>query len=309
MANKIKDTVEYFPFFVKHGRTLFVLQNKYGLAGIGFFTQIMRWLAQSPGHYYPYNDDFDKDRLNQYCGLTETDVRVMIGDMVKTGKLDSQLWEQRGVIYSADFVDELSELYRRRKKELPTRDKVIRDTASLCRQYDGNMSETPGQTIETIESIETTTEASGSPVSAQPVDNSEPEKLVVAADVKNQLKELPFEMTLSKAQSAQVVKELNSRSLGPSFFSYLSEHIRGQPNIRNPGGLMWKMLSSLDQYEELIKKYRSWSPPKPKVPKPKICPRCGGEFYRMTASAAECDHCGIFDWDGDVGWIQDGEIF
>jgi hypothetical protein len=309
MANKIKDTVEYFPFFVKHGRTLFVLQNKYGLAGIGFFTQVMRWLAQSPGHYYPYNDDFDKDRLNQYCGLTETDVRVMVGDMVKTGKLDRELWENRGVIYSSDFVEELSELYRRRKKELPTRERVIRETASLCRQYDGNMSETPGQTIESIESIETTTEASGSPISTQPVDNSEPEKPVVVADVKNQLKELPFDMTLSKAQSAQVVKELNSRSLGPSFFSYLSEHIRGQPNIRNPGGLLWKMLSSLDQYEELIEKYRSWSPPKPKVPKPKICPRCGSEFSRMTASAAECDHCGIFDWDGDVGWIQDGEIF
>jgi hypothetical protein len=116
-------------------------------------------------------------------------------------------------------------------------------------------------------------------------------------------------MTLSKTQSAQVVKELNSRSLAPSFISYLAEHIRGQPNIRNPGGLMWKMLSSLDQYEELIEKYRSWSPPRPKVPKPKVCPRCGSEFSRMTASAAECDHCGIFDWDPDVGWIQDGEIF
>jgi hypothetical protein len=319
MANKIKDTIDYFPFFVKDGRTLFVLQNKYGLAGIGFFTQIMRWLGQSPGHYYPYNDDFDKDRLNQYCGLNETDVRVMIGDMVKTGKLDRELWEKRGVIYSSDFVNQLSELYRKRKKELPTREMVIRETASICRNNGGNFREYAEQcsaisehTIETIESIETTTEPS-QPLENPPlVDNSEAEgdpDPVVAADVKQQVKELPIEITLTKAQGQQIAKALNSHSLPVSFLLYLSEHIRGQPNIRNPGGLLWKMLSSLDQYEELIDKYRSWSPPKPKVPKPKICPRCGGEFYRMTASAAECDHCGIFDWDPDVGWIQDGEIF
>jgi len=133
MANKIKETVEFFPFFVKNGRTLYVLQNKYGLAGIGFFTQMLRWLAQSPGHFYAYVDDFDKDRFNQYCGLNETDIRVMIGDMVRTGKVDRELWEDRGVIYSADFVEELSELYRKRKTELPTKERVMAETASICR--------------------------------------------------------------------------------------------------------------------------------------------------------------------------------
>jgi hypothetical protein len=140
MANKIKDTVEYFPFFVRNGRTLYVLQNKYGLAGVGFFTQLLRWLAQSPGHYYTYVEDFDKDRMNQYCGLNETDIRVMIGDMVKTGKLDRELWEERGVIYSKDFVDELSELYRKRKTELPTKERVMDETASICRNIPAHSS-------------------------------------------------------------------------------------------------------------------------------------------------------------------------
>jgi len=131
-----KNTVEYFPFFARDGKTLYVLQRKYGLAGIGFFTQIMRWLAQAPSHYYEYNDEYDKDRLNEFIGMSELDVRAMISDMVQTGKVDRELWEDRGVIYSQDFVDSLEMLYRRRRSEMPTRELVLEETASLCRHTD-----------------------------------------------------------------------------------------------------------------------------------------------------------------------------
>lgn len=131
MGRKTKDTVEYFPFVIKDGKTLFVLQRKYGLAGIGFFTQVMRMLGQTPGHYYVYVDEYEKDRLNAFCGLSESDVRAMLTDMAKTGKIDPWLWEHRDVIYSQAFVDELEELYRKRKTEVPTRDTVIGETQYL----------------------------------------------------------------------------------------------------------------------------------------------------------------------------------
>ena len=131
MGRKVKETVEYFPFFVKDGKTLFVLQRKYGLAGIGFFTQVLRMLGQTPGHYYTYVDEYDKDRFNQYCGLSESDVRAMLSDMSNTGKIDKELWERRDVIYSQAFVDELSEAYRKRTTDLPDIDFVKSETVEL----------------------------------------------------------------------------------------------------------------------------------------------------------------------------------
>jgi hypothetical protein len=246
-----------------------------------------------------YNEDTVTKVLDRF--QTAGKAYMIDGYMILPTWPKHQKWRQRSKI-KAGIVSILENLH----PELLGNLKKIGytypiDTISIPYVYDSNYSDT-----DTDLNSDTDTDI---PATSQPVDNSEPEKPVVVADVKNQLKELPFDMTLSKTQSAQVVKELNSRSLTPPFLSYLAEHIRGQPNIRNPGGLMWKILSSLDQYEELIEKYRSWSPPRPKVPKPKVCPRCGSEFSRMTASAAECDHCGIFDWDPDVGWIQDGEIF
>lgn len=146
-----KNTAEFFPFKVKDGKTLFVLQRKYGLAGVGFFTQIMRWLSQSPGHYYQYVDEYDKDRLNQFCGVGESDTKAMIQDMVNTEKLDPELWRKYQVIYSQDFVDELAELYRRRKAEPPTREWVLSQVSgtdeimpSICRHDDDNMTTSSG---------------------------------------------------------------------------------------------------------------------------------------------------------------------
>ncbi len=140
MAQKPKETVDYFPFYVKDGRTLFALQRKYGLAGIGFFTQIMRMLGTTPGHYYVYIEDYDKDRLNTFCGMGETDVRAMITDMVNTGKIDRELWEDRNVIYCQDFVDNLSNLYNRRTAEDPSKERVLSETAAICQQHVSNMS-------------------------------------------------------------------------------------------------------------------------------------------------------------------------
>jgi uncharacterized phage protein (TIGR02220 family) len=146
MPNRQKETAEYFPFVVKEGRTLYALKKKYGLAGIGFFTQIMRLLCMTPGHYYSYLADYDKDRLNEFVGMAETEVKTWLALMVETGKLDRELWETRNVIYSQDLADSLGELYRRRSTECPTQEAVMAETASNCRHIDGNFTEIDIQT-------------------------------------------------------------------------------------------------------------------------------------------------------------------
>lgn len=139
MANKIKETVDYFPFFVKDGKTLFVLKKKYGLAGIGFFTELMRMLSQTPKHYYSYNDEYERLRLIEYIGIPEEEIEPMLDDMAGTGKIDHELWHNHKVIISNDFIDSLSEAYRRRSGNIPNFENIKEE---ICQQYDGNMSET-----------------------------------------------------------------------------------------------------------------------------------------------------------------------
>jgi hypothetical protein len=131
MANKIKDTVDYFPFFVGDGRTLYMLKRKFGISGIGFFTEFFRFLSRTPGHYYSLQNDYDKDRFFDFIGIPETEAMPMIECLLETGKIDKGLWQAKRVLVSSDFLESLTEAYRRRSGSTPTMDYVIEQCNSI----------------------------------------------------------------------------------------------------------------------------------------------------------------------------------
>ena len=48
MARPERKDVDYFPFYVKNGRTLQLLEGKYDCKGTGFFTNLLRFLSGRP---------------------------------------------------------------------------------------------------------------------------------------------------------------------------------------------------------------------------------------------------------------------
>ncbi|WP_321991510.1 phage replisome organizer N-terminal domain-containing protein [Marispirochaeta aestuarii] len=127
-----------------------------------------------------------------------------------------------------------------------------------------------------------------------------------AAEIRNQLKEIPFEVTLSASQVQTIENHLKGRKLPAEFLAFLGTKIRGKPNIRNPGGYFWKVLTNLGEYADLIDEFKSWVPPVEKIPPPNKCPTCGKPFSRMTVDRAECSFCGIFDYEAKTNsWVSD----
>jgi hypothetical protein len=109
-----KNTVEYFPFFVKDGKTIFALQKHYGIAGIGYFTQLLRYLSQVPEHWISMQDEYDRERFIQYMGGDESICIHVVYIMCATCKLDKDLFERKGAIVCKDFIDSLEKVYSRR---------------------------------------------------------------------------------------------------------------------------------------------------------------------------------------------------
>ena len=115
MARPTRYDADYFPFYAKDGKTLGILSNLYGLAGIGFFTNVMRLLTTTPEHHLRLAHDIDRLYIFSKIGCdTETGER-MAETMVSTGKLHDRLWHEAHVIYSQDLVDSLASLYSKRK--------------------------------------------------------------------------------------------------------------------------------------------------------------------------------------------------
>ena len=169
MANKLKETVDYFPFFVADGRTFYMLKKLYGAVGIGYFTELCRLLARTPGHVFHMRDGFDRERFLDFIGskehpVSEVEMFDFLDVLAKTGKIDPDLWLKKRLITSGDFLNTLSEAYRQRKGERPTLEKVKEEynslpdidydpreddtsgiIAGISRDNSGNITECPGQ--------------------------------------------------------------------------------------------------------------------------------------------------------------------
>jgi hypothetical protein len=125
MARPERHDVDYFPFFVKQGKTLTILHNKYGLEGIGFFTNVMRFLAITPDHHYCIKNDSDIIHFMAVVGITDENKAIdMIELMVKTGKLDKDLWENHKVIVCPVFIESVKDAYKRRANDIITLEEI-----------------------------------------------------------------------------------------------------------------------------------------------------------------------------------------
>ncbi len=121
-----KETAPWFPFYCADGRTLTVLQQRFELAGIGFFTNLMRILSNTPQHHLDLSDEVDRIYMYSKIGCGEELAERIISSMVQTEKLDKRLWEERKIIYCGDLIESLSGLYNKRASTPPTPDELFR---------------------------------------------------------------------------------------------------------------------------------------------------------------------------------------
>jgi hypothetical protein len=125
MARPESHDVDYFPFFEKSGKTLDYLELKYGPEGTGYFTNILRFLSTTPDHYFCVKNETDMMIfLSRIKSSDENKTMDIIDIMVKTGKLDKELWEKHRVIVSEAFLDSLKEAYKYRNNGLITIDEI-----------------------------------------------------------------------------------------------------------------------------------------------------------------------------------------
>jgi len=124
MARPERHDVDYFPFFIKDGKTLFILESKFQCKGTGFFTNVMRFLCATPYHYFQIKDE--SDRLYFYAKVKCDDISgaEMVKIMSETGKIDKKLWVSASVIVSADLLESIKPAYDKRLNQIMTLDEI-----------------------------------------------------------------------------------------------------------------------------------------------------------------------------------------
>lgn len=119
MARPKKYTADYFPHYVTgNSRTVFILEQKYGNDGYALWFKLLELLAVTDGHYVDFNDHTDLEFFAAKSKIDADKAIEIIDQLAVLKAIDMNLWNHK-IVWCQNFVDNLSELYARRRVALP----------------------------------------------------------------------------------------------------------------------------------------------------------------------------------------------
>ncbi len=127
MPRKSSNTADFFMHRARHGKTLFILQSRWGNHGYAFWFKLLEILTTAEGHYFdlklPENQEYFRVEMGLPEGVSDAE---MLETLANLRKIDPDLWRSNKVIWCQNLVDELAEtLYRKRNHPPPSKPSII----------------------------------------------------------------------------------------------------------------------------------------------------------------------------------------
>lgn len=120
MARPKKKGVDYFPHDCVSGKTIFILEQKFGNDGYAFWFKLLEHLGTKEGHYLDCNDIEDMEFLQAKTRLDGEVICKILDLLANLKAIEPELWQKK-VVWSQRFVDGVSVVYTNRKVEPPRR--------------------------------------------------------------------------------------------------------------------------------------------------------------------------------------------
>ena len=139
MARAKTNTVLYFPHYVTQDKFLFTLKRKYKADGYSLYYGMLEILGSSEDHFYDMSLSYDKDYFIEYIGIDRDKADEILQDLAEWDVIDKELYKN-GIIWSQQFVDNITDVYRKRQRKVP-------DRYSICHRM-GIESDKPEQAVD-----------------------------------------------------------------------------------------------------------------------------------------------------------------
>lgn len=140
MARPESNTVSYYPHIPGEGKKMYFIDKKYGNDGYATWFKILDKIAVTDYHYLNLNKEEELMFLSSKCNITEDRLLSIINDLVKLGKFDKELWENR-IIWDQSFIDSIQEVYNKRNNKCMTIEglRIILHGLGILKQIKGTV--------------------------------------------------------------------------------------------------------------------------------------------------------------------------
>ena len=119
MARPRKQTVDYFPHMVNHGKTMYILEQKYGNDGYAFWFKLLEMLGATKGHYLHLENGPDWEFLQAKTHIEGDKCGEILDLLSKLGAIDKELWKDHKIVWADNFINNISEVYNNRRVGIP----------------------------------------------------------------------------------------------------------------------------------------------------------------------------------------------
>lgn len=120
MARPKKQIIDYFPHYsdASDGKTMYILDNRFGNDGFAFWFRLLELLCRTPGQNYNYNESSSWQYLVVRTRVKEEMAKDILKALADAGAIDKELYNHQ-IIWSQNLVNNLVDVYKRRACELP----------------------------------------------------------------------------------------------------------------------------------------------------------------------------------------------
>ena len=118
MARPSKTKVDYFPHVTQTGKTIAILEARWGNDGYAFWFKTLELLGNSEGFYYDCNRPADWEYLLSKTRVTEATATAILDKLAEIDAIDAELWSRK-VIWSDNLVGNLAPVFDKRKSTPP----------------------------------------------------------------------------------------------------------------------------------------------------------------------------------------------
>ena len=107
---------------------MYVIERHYGNDGYAFWFKLLELLGKTEGHYYDCNNIDNWEFLQAKTMFLEVKCNEILDKLAILGAIDKFLWEEKRIIWSDNFVSNISDAYKNRKRPVPKKPFLMIET-------------------------------------------------------------------------------------------------------------------------------------------------------------------------------------
>ena len=118
MGRPGKVIVDYFPHVTNTGKTIAIIEARWGNDGYAFWFKLLELLGNTSGFCYDCNSPSNWEYLLSKTKVTDEAARAMLDKLAEIEAIDAELWQDHRV-WSDNFVAGVAAAFEKRKGSLP----------------------------------------------------------------------------------------------------------------------------------------------------------------------------------------------